>query len=316
MKLRTTLLMLSALGSGCAARQPAVQDDWSNPPPTSHSTPRSPEGEGQPRSENRPALATAPVNRPGTAGFDAKAYATTFPQQVGCEEAARSLQPVSRDHAWQLLKACVARENFSMLKPLIGDAWAEDLRTRREAPTLLAKPIARRGGSIDRDISELQKARVPLFTLAAAMAQPNVFKGRYIVLRGKVDDLRAAKGGAMTVTIAEYAVSGQLKESRTQGPVAQWRGGRSRSGGNSAYRDDFEVKRQFVSDNTSEETGREALGRLAKADPFLQPDKEFIILARFDGVRSTDDGESEGEAAEQAILTLYSYFEPSSMVVF
>ena len=53
-------------------------------------------------------------------------------------------------------------------------------------------------------------------------------------------------------------------------------------------------------DNISNDTGREALGRLPKADPFLAPGRDFVILARFDGMRTTSgalDEDDEGRAS-------------------
>ena len=56
-------------------------------------------------------------------------------------------------------------------------------------------------------------------------------------------------------------------------------------------------------------TGRQALGRLAQADPFLEPNKDFIFLARFDGVRSNSEGD------EVAVLSIVSYFQPNALLI-
>jgi hypothetical protein len=67
-------------------------------------------------------------------------------------------------------------------------------------------------------------------------------------------------------------------------------------------------------DNVPTLTGREALIRLPAPDPFLTPGREFIVLARFDGVKMTAAGEDED--AVMPILTLVSYEEPNSLLVY
>jgi hypothetical protein len=70
-------------------------------------------------------------------------------------------------------------------------------------------------------------------------------------------------------------------------------------------------------DNISEETGREALGRLPKADPFLEPGKDFVVLARFDGIRVTSGGDDEDEDAPRLpVLTIVGYYAPHPLVVY
>ena len=68
------------------------------------------------------------------------------------------------------------------------------------------------------------------------------------------------------------------------------------------------VVRRFENEKTA--TGRSALGRLAKADPFMEPGKEFVFLGRFDGLRPGPEGEEP-----TPLLTVVSYFAPSPLVV-
>ena len=58
------------------------------------------------------------------------------------------------------------------------------------------------------------------------------------------------------------------------------------------------------------ETGRLALGRLARPDPFLEPEKDFLFLARFDGVNLSRDAEQP-----MALLSIAGYFQPSAFLV-
>src|SRR5207302_9073832 len=71
-----------------------------------------------------------------------------------------------------------------------GGFWELDLQTRRDARRLVARVIALRGGDVEGDIPLAQKSRVPLFTLAAALRQPEVYKGRWVVMRAAVTELK------------------------------------------------------------------------------------------------------------------------------
>ena len=67
------------------------------------------------------------------------------------------------------------------------------------------------------------------------------------------------------------------------------------------------VKQKF--ENERVETGRQAVGRLAQPDPFLEPDKDFIFLARFDGVRPGEDD------APVALLSIAGYYRPNALLI-
>jgi hypothetical protein len=59
------------------------------------------------------------------------------------------------------------------------------------------------------------------------------------------------------------------------------------------------------------ETGRLAVGRLAQADPFLEPEKDFLFLARFDGVNPSRDPQQQAVA----LLSIAGYYQPSALLV-
>jgi hypothetical protein len=71
-------------------------------------------------------------------------------------------------------------------------------------------------------------------------------------------------------------------------------------------------------DNISQETGREALGRLAQPDPFLAPGRDFVILGRFDGMRVTagTDEEEDADAPQLPVLSIVGYYSPQPLVVY
>src|SRR5438094_9644900 len=237
-----------------------------------------------------------------TQPFDAKAFAAGQPSPFDCESSARRLRESSPDQAWAALGACVERQgwsrgDFTALERITGGFWDEDLTTRADAPRLIARIIAARGGDVEGDIPLVQKSRVPLFTLAAALRQPDVYKGRWVLVRGALTDIRqeAGKPAAMVRETSLRATSREVQvgnvsrwdrssTASAQSEVATTRYGSAR--GSSRYasngRSEFStVKQKF--DNERVETGRLALGRLAQADPFLEPEKDFLFLGRFEG---------------------------------
>src|SRR5687768_11070927 len=76
-------------------------------------------------------VAEAPPPKPVV--FDPKVAAARFPTGESCEAAARSLLPARREDAWAMLKVCINRGKFTAIRELSSDAWAEELRTRKEA---------------------------------------------------------------------------------------------------------------------------------------------------------------------------------------
>ena len=67
------------------------------------------------------------------------------------------------------------------------------------------------------------------------------------------------------------------------------------------------VKQRF--ENERVETGRRAVGKLAQADPFLEPEKDFLFLARFDGVNPGQDQHPV------AMLSIAGYFQPNALLI-
>jgi hypothetical protein len=261
--------------------------------------------------------------------FDPKAFAAGQPSALDCESSARRLRETSADQAWAALGACVerqdwARGNFTSLERITGGFWDEDLTTRPDAPRLIARIIASRGGDVEGDISLAQKSRVPLFTLAAALRQPDVYKGRWVLVRGALSGIRqeAGKPAAMMretslrATEREVQVGSTTRVEHTrsakgQREVQTTRYGNAQSSAqySSSSRSDYSrMNRKF--ENERVETGRLALGRLARADPFLEPEKDFLFLARFDGVNPSRDQEQP-----VALLSIAGYFQPGALLV-
>lgn len=309
-----TWALLGSLAAGCSASHSHVT--WTEEPP-----------------RKDVAAAAAPRSEPPapSAVSDPKGFAARYPNPALCEAAARRLQPDSREEAWAALKACVEHTPFTQLKALLGTAWAEDLRVRPEGASLIARVVAQRGGSVSGELHFLQERKIPIFSLSSAMDRPDTYKGRYVLLRAQVADQRT-EGERPTVWLVEHTLSSvetnaQVGYGEHTDMLSSYSGdlggqtqltGPGRIGGavSSRQRTDRGLTRKHY-DNISDETGREALGRLPSADPFLETRRDYVILARFDGMRLTSGGaDAEEEAPRIPVLTIVSYHPPHPLVVY
>lgn len=289
------------------------------------------ESSGRLLSEERPAPVARAEASPEPSRPSEKAFGARYATPAQCEVAARKLQASSRDDAWAALKSCVDRMHFTLLNALLSDAWAEDLRVRPDAAQVLAQVVAKRGGSVSGELKLLHERKVPIFGLSAAVAQPDIYKGRYLLLRAQVADVRS-EGDKPTVWLVEqelgsmesdqpvgYATrkdSVKVHSGAVNGDVGIL--GRSNLGGQiSTSESELSASTVRRFDNVTGETGREALGRLPKVDPFFAPGKDFVVLARFDGLRTTSGGdEDDDEAPKLPVLTIVNYYEPHPLVVY
>lgn len=268
--------------------------------------------------------------------FDAKGFAADQLTPLECEKSARQLYEIRPDQGWAALVACVERSRwprgeFTHLELLTRGTWDQELQTRPEAPRVIAKVVALRGGDVEGDIPLVQKSRVPLFTLAAALRQPDVYKGRWVLVRGALSEIRQ-DGNKAAAMMRETSLRATAREV-ADGPISRrdtsYKGSaqgefssssRNSSGNRSDYKaggsgqysssgrtEYSSVKQKF--ENERVETGRQAVGRLAQPDPFLEPDKDFIFLGRFDGVRPGED------EAPVALLSIAGYYRPNALLI-
>ncbi len=214
---------------------------------------------------------------------------------------------------------------------LTRGVWDQELQTRPDAPRMIAKVVAMRGGDVEGDIPLVQKSRVPLFTLAAALRQPDVYKGRWVLVRGALSEIKQEGNRAAAImretslratahevqdgpihrydssstSKAQGEFSSTTKSSRTgRTDYKANASGQYSSTGRSEY---SSVKQKF--ENERVETGRRAVGKLPQADPFLEPEKDFLFLARFDGVNPGQDQEPV------AMLSIAGYFQPNALLI-
>lgn len=262
--------------------------------------------------------------------FNPSTFAAQYANPAVCEREARRYLRYSRENAWAALKSCVEGTPFTQLQALLAPEWSQELRSRPEAASVLAKVVAQRGGSVDGDLKLLHERKLPIFSLASAIAQPDTYKGRYILIRAQVGDVRR-EGEKPTVWLVEQGLGSVSSEQRvgvmrskeksstTSGNLGgETTLGSGQIGGSISKNETTRTEDTVITyDNVSTETGREALGRMARADPFLSPGRDFVILARFDGMRTTSGSlDEEDEGPRIPVLSIVSYYIPHPLVVY
>lgn len=292
--------------TGCATSRAAEEDVRDSPPPSQ-------------------LVSEAPPD-----SFNAQTFATQYSNPAMCERQARRYLSTSHDDAWAALKACVDGTHFTLLQALTSRAWTNEIRRRPEAAALIAKVVAMRGGSVEGDLRLLNEQRLPIFSLSAAMAQPDTYKGRYVLVRAQVGDVRT-EDQKPTVWLVEQELGSVASEQQvgvavrkdTSSTMAGNLSGETTLGGGnvggslSKSKSTHDSNTVLRYDNISNDTGREALGRLPKADPFLAPGRDFVILARFDGMRTTSGSlDEDDEGPRIPVLSIVSYFIPHPLVVY
>jgi len=285
--------------------------------------------EGAPPAPAPPPVTAADLTSP-------KAYAARFRRPETCEQAARNALDISRDRGWEVLRACVQKGGFTLIRRLLDGAWDLELQARADAAMLITQVVAARGGDVNGDLNLMRQRRIPLFSLAPAVENPPLYMGRLLLLRAVVTEIKVNRPKP-TARLVEYSLGytghftevaaerykgsasisgkGNYKGSSNSSRYGKRSGEGSFSGSANAYgQGEYGVERKFY-DNKPVETGREAIARLAAADPFLEPGRQFIVLARFDGVREVP-GEEEGEDARtMPVLSVIGYVEPNANVV-
>jgi hypothetical protein len=251
------------------------------------------------------ALAPTPsgsVSPGGKSSFNAKVWVSWQDGAADCEASARAMRDSSADEAWQALKACIELGRFNrgpfVQLNLLTTYWEDELRARPDAVRIVARVIANRGGDVDGDISRVQMIRMPVFTLKAALSQPEVYKGRYVIIRGKLTDV---KTDARSATAMLDEVSMKAADMMRMGQDARFIATRHNV---------FKVYDEHrFAENVMNPTGRKVLGRLPEADPFLEPDKEFVFVGRFDGAKASSEDQKVG------LLNILGYYRPAALVV-
>lgn len=211
-----------------------------------------------------------------------------------CASAAQELFARAAKPGWALLVACIGRADFNDLEALVDEPWAAELKKRREAPALVARVIARRGGNIDRDLRVCRRAGLRLYSLRAALADPEAMAGGFVVMRASIADARRVRGTRAL----------ELDETR---PMTD---------DDIFFADDELVRRRLrrtteALDELSVETGLTVVARV-DPDAVYEPAIDYVMLLRFDGEVDVASVPSARGAQQQrsAIGTIVASYEP------
>ncbi len=257
--------------------------------------------------------------------FDAKLAASRPVSGAECVKTAQLVLAESRDNGWAMLKACVERGkfprgDFTDLRPLFSGNWDSEFARRPDAPQLAAKLVALRGGDVT-DVKSFQKSKVMLFTLAAAIKQPDTYKGRMLLVRATLDETKGS-GKAVTAKLTEIGFSAEKREFENEGRRVHREEhvrGRSEYGGKFEGHSDITYRQTTVRyENNFVPTGNKALGKLPQNDPFLEPGKDYLFLVRFDGVvkpPGESDDDDDDKKASVANVSIVAYYVPNPMIM-
>ena len=162
----------------------------------------------------------------------------------------------------------------------------------------------------------LSGKRIPLFSLAQAVSEPQLYQNRLVVLRAGVTS-RGVRDDTASVRLTEFSLGSELTAVEV-GPAAEYRS-KSRRSGSARATDSYSshstrVQTQKRSFNVDRKTGLEALGRLDQADPFFGGNDVYVVLTRFEGVTSVQFQNADS-AQTVPVLRVLAYHRPSSFVV-
>ena len=148
-------------------------------------------------------------------------------------------------------------------------------------------------------------------------------KARWVVVRGALKDVKqdGQKAAAMVSETSLRATSHEVQvgtvsrresssstTARAEAQTTRFGNARGSATVDSRDRSEFStVKQKF--ENERIETGRQAVGKLPQADPFLEPEKDFIFIARFDGVKPGEDDKPI------ALLSIAGYYPPNALLI-
>lgn len=261
------------------------------------------------------ASAAAPAKVAPMSLDEARSIALAHDAAHTCEITARALHARDRQRGWAVMQQCVLRPDFTDLETLIQAPWIDDLREQAEYATLVGHVIAERGGDVQNDLRLCRRARLPVFSLRAALAEPQAYKGKLVLMRGQPQGGRNV-GGARSLDIAETKVMaeggfvpvGPRTTTTTETDTADRTNNSIKPSFSERLRRD-EGLHVEVLHNVSVETGLELVANVEGDAPFLESGTDYVLVLRFDGTRTVVEGTG---TAEQPVATVVGYFEPES----
>lgn len=230
---------------------------------------------------------------------------SAFAKAVTAQECRREVQRLAQYEGnepggWALLKACVAQGKYNDLKALLSAPWLARLQAEGDAVTvrLVSEVIATRGANFARDLPACQQKQIPLYELRAALENPKVFKGRFVLVRGVVTSQDADDRHA-NVEIDETSM--QVKDKMQR--ISDHSG--DDEGEDTVWRRGYRYRRRR--ENFAAPTGRTLSAALEAPDPRLLNEEEYVFLARF---VSRQPPEDELDDREHAFVDIVNFYKP------
>lgn len=262
---------------------------------------------------------STPASRAPLSPDEARRIAIAHDAGHTCEQTARAMSKKDPQRGWAVMRECVKRTDFSDLEILIEGLWAEDMAKDAESALLLAHVIAVRGGDVGADLRLLRRRKMPVYSLQAALAEPDAYKGRMVLLRGVAKQGRS-NGGARAFRLVETKVMAESEWVTAPGtsrvstsdsneladqPGVDVRG----RGVVQRNRRDLSEKVEVLH-NVNVETGLELVGRVDSDEPSLEPATDYVLVVKFEGVKEAAD--EDGNVDEDGVGVVVGYFEPET----
>lgn len=232
-----------------------------------------------------------------------------------CELTARAIRAKDRARGWAVMEQCISRPDFTDLEMILGVPWIDDMRAHHDNGNLVAQVIAARGGDVTSDLRLVRRAKLPVFSLKAAVNEPDSYKGKLVLMRGTARSGRTVNGAraldlAETRVMAEseWVAIGTRAQSETTTEQRDFANNNVRRGLTEKF-GRTEGGKVEVLHNVSVETGLELMAAVEGDAPFLESGTDYVLLLRFDGTREVVDG---SVTDEKPVATVVGYFEPET----
>lgn len=236
-----------------------------------------------------------------------------------CEQTARAMAKKDPLRGFAVMRECILRNDFSDLEGLVEGMWAADVARSPDAPLLLAHVMAVRGGDVENDLKLLRRRKMPVYSLQAALAEPESYAGRAVIVRGNARDGRVT-GVGRTFRLVETKVMAESEwvtapgtsrlvtrehDERADQPGVDVKGRGTVQRGSRDATEKVEIEH-----NVSVKTGRSLHARVETGEPSLEPATDYVIVLRFEGERETKDEDGNVEVEPAGVVV--GYFEPET----
>lgn len=276
---------------------------------------------------------TPPMPAPKRQRVSILEYAKTYRNPQACEVAARRMRQAKPKKGWALMRACVARSDFTEIDRALQSPWIEDVRQYpRSGARMVSQLVANRGGNLKLDLGLVNDLGVQLFDLSTAMASGRVFRGRMVLMRGKVKKMEPI-GPRMRLELAETTLEAEnhqetwrhyskrrdkeYRRRRSRRGSRSSRRSRSSRSGRKTYFDErgsddggsIDDGPRKMSTTKSTETRRYVVTLVDKMPKDLKLGEEFLFLVRFEQLDPKTRGNPDAEM-KFAEASLVGHFEP------